>query len=143
MAGEAARSLLANARKRRDELRREAEALDQFIAAYEQLLSETSTMDVSSEVQLDLYRGSTRRAAQARVAAMLDAARRIILAEGRPMRRSELVQRLEQQGYEIVGGDKTKVFGTNLWRSRKFRPVEGQGYWPVDAQLPGESAKRN
>ena len=52
------------------------------------------------------------------------------------MKRGELVKRLLDQGYSLPGRDKNKVFGTNLWRSGKFRAVDGEGYWPKDVVLP-------
>jgi len=55
------------------------------------------------------------------------------------MKRGELVKRLEEQGYEVVGTDKNKVFGTNLWRSGRFQMIEGKGYWPNDIEWLGES----
>ena len=67
---------------------------------------------------------------------MLDATRKLILKEQRPMKRGELRKRVEALGYDVIGADKNKVFGTNLWRSGKFRTIEGQGYWPNDVELP-------
>jgi hypothetical protein len=72
---------------------------------------------------------------------MVDTARRIIVAEGRPMKRGELVKRLEERAFKITGADKNKVFGTNLWRSGKFVAVKGKGYWPSDIALPSESRR--
>lgn len=132
-----ARELLDKALKRRAELSVESEALDLFIETYQRILNlGTEVRDAPSD-QLDLYRGSTPRAIQAaRVAEMIDAARRLMIAEKRPMKRGELVKRLEAQGFEVVGKDKNKVFGTNLWRSERFVAVDGKGYWPNDIELP-------
>jgi len=52
------------------------------------------------------------------------------------MTRSELLRRLEHAGFVIEGRDKSKVLGTNIWRSKKFDTVEGQGYWPNDIARP-------
>jgi hypothetical protein len=82
---------------------------------------------------------SQRAIRTARINEMVDEARRIMVTERRPMKRGELVRRLEGRGFKILGTDKNKVFGTNLWRSGKFRMVEGKGYWPNDVALPGES----
>ena len=67
---------------------------------------------------------------------MIEEAKRMILAEKRPMKRGELVDRLAKQGFRIIGTDKNKVFGTNIWRSRQFRHIDGHGYWPLDVALP-------
>lgn len=138
MASETARELLDNALKRRAELAAEAAALDNLITFYRGLLRRKPTDSI--EDQPDLYRGPSPRAVHAaHIAEMMEAARRIIIAERRPMRRGELRKRLEAQGFEILGADKNKVFGTNLWRSNKFIAVEGKGYWPKEIGLPPES----
>jgi hypothetical protein len=137
MASPTALEILSNALKRRDELRLESEALDSLIETYKKLFGTDDPAKVPHEEQPDLYRGSSTRALHAaRVVETLDAARRIIIAEKRPMKRGELVKRLLAQNYEIVGRDKNKVFGTNLWRSGRFITVEGKGYWPNDVELP-------
>lgn len=134
MATETPRELLANLLKRRDELRLESEALDNLIRTYQNLMMLGKQQDAS---QLDLSLGSTsRRAKSAQIAEMLAEARRIIIAEGRPINRSELTRRLEAEGYIIDGRDKSKVLGTNIWRSKRFVHFEGKGYWPNDVPMP-------
>jgi hypothetical protein len=134
MATETPRELLANLLKRRDELRLESDALDSLIATYQKLMMLGKERDSS---QLDLSLGSSsRRAKSAYVGEMLAEARRMIIAEGRPMNRSELVRRLEATGYITEGRDKSKVLGTNIWRSKKFLHVDGLGYWPKDVPMP-------
>lgn len=136
MAAETVRELLAKALKRREELRVESKALDALIEAYRKL--QQIRQEEGGEVdQLDLWQARSRRALQsAQVASMLDVARRIILDEERPMRRGELVSRLEARGFTIEGADKNKVLGTNLWRSNRFRNLPRLGYWPADVPLP-------
>lgn len=134
MAGESIRDLLAKLLKRRDELRLESEALDNLIDTYRQLALLEKEQDLG---QLDLWKGSrSRRARSAYVAEMMAAARRLILAEGRPLTRSDLLHRLEAEGYVIDGSDKSKVLGTNLWRSNQFQHIDKKGYWPQDTPIP-------
>ena len=134
MATETPRELLANLLKRRDELRLESEALDNLIRTYQNLMMLGKQHDAN---QLDLSLGATsRRARSAQVAETLAVARRIIIAEGRPINRSELTRRLEAEGYVIDGRDKSKVLGTNIWRSQRFLHIEGKGYWPNDVPMP-------
>jgi hypothetical protein len=126
--------------ERRSILAREMAALDNLIGLYHRLSSREISESASDASQLDLYRHPSSRAAQAaEINRTIDAAKRLIIKEGRPMKRSELVQALESQGYGFPGADKNKVFGTNLWRSGKFRTIEGRGYWPKDVALPRES----
>lgn len=128
--------LLDKLLKRREELRLESEALDNLISTYKKI--QKLRQDAGEFTgQLHLWHGGSKRALQsAQVTEMLDATRRIIVAEGRPMKRGELVKVLEARGFTIAGSDKNKVFGTNIWRSGKFRHVHGEGYWPVDVDLP-------
>jgi reverse gyrase len=134
MAGDSIRDLISKLLKRRDELRSESEALDKLIETYRQLALFEKEDDLE---QLDLWKGNrSRRARSAYVAEMMAAARRHILAEGRPLTRSELLQRLETDGYVVDGGDKSKVLGTNLWRSGQFQHVGKKGYWPQGTPIP-------
>lgn len=129
--------LLEKARLRRSELTQELKALDNLIIVYERLLSASGSESADSGEQRELEFGGSKRALHAAyVAEMIDVARKMIIEERRPLKRGELVKRLTERGYEIEGTDKNKVFGTNLWRSGKFRSIEGHGYWPKDVPLP-------
>lgn len=135
MGNESVRELLSKLLKRREELRLESEALDRLITTYRDL----ALLEKEREVdQLELgIGGNSKRARSAYVAEMMAAARRLILSEGRPMTRSQLLRRLEQEGYVVDGKDKAKVLGTNIWRSEQFDHVDGLGYWPRGTPLPG------
>jgi hypothetical protein len=134
MANETVRELLAKALKRREELRLESEALESLINAYSGLMH-LQTDQTSSQMSLWSAQRS-RRARTAYVAELMSVIRRIMVAEGKPLTRSELLRRLEAQGQVIEGGDKAKVLGTNIWRSGQFQHIEGRGYWPSDLELP-------
>ena len=134
MVSDSTRELLSKLLKRRDELRLESEALETLIETYRQLSLLEREEDVE---QLDLWKGGrSRRARSAYVAEMMATSRRLILAEGRPLSRSELLRRLEAEGYVIDGADQAKVLGTNIWRSGQFQHFEKQGYWPKDTPMP-------
>lgn len=137
MINDTSREILDKVLKRREELRIEAEALDNLIETYRHMIVRSNSVDSASGDQLDLSLPTSRRAMKAaQQAEMWEAARRLILTSGQPMRRGELRERLEKQGFRIQGADKNKVFGTNLWRSKKFVMVEGRGYWPADLSPP-------
>jgi hypothetical protein len=128
------RDIIAKLLKRRDELRLESEALDNMIQTYQKLMMLEKVPDSD---QLHLWRGENSRAAKsAYVSEILSEVRRIIVGESRPMSRGELVRRLEAEGYMLDGRDKSKVLGTNIWRSEQFMHVQGHGYWPSDIPLP-------
>lgn len=139
MPDETVRSLLGKAIRRQRELRLELEALDRLIGDY-QRIQQLRDEDPDAQ-QLHLWHGGSRRALKSdAVAAMMAEARRVLLAEGRPLKRGELVKRLERRGFIIEGSDKNKVFGTNLWRSGLFKQIHGHGYWPADQELPSDLA---
>ena len=132
-----ANEILVALRKRREVLRRELSALDSLLPVYEALSAAEIPESDQESGQLELYRGRSSRAAQtAAIAETVEAVRKIIVKSGKPMRRGELVRELEKMGFDLPGADKNKVLGTNLWRSGKFRAVEGLGYWPKDIPLP-------
>ena len=134
MASETVRELLAKVLKRREELRIESEALNQLIKTYSALMFLESEPEPP---QLNFWEAQrSRKARSAYVAELMGEIRRMIVGEGRPLTRSELVRRLEAKGYVIEGGDKAKVLGTNIWRSGQFTHLEGRGYWPKDVALP-------
>jgi reverse gyrase len=130
MANETVRELLAKAMTRREELRLESEALDSLIQTYSGLMH-LKTEPESPQLNL-LEAQRSRRARSVYVAGLMDEIRKMILTEGRPLTRRDLLKRLEAQGYVIEGGDKSKVLGTNIWRSKLFVHIEGKGYWPKD-----------
>lgn len=131
--------LLQRALERQKMLRAELEILDKFIRSY----VETKEGAVSGRRQADLFGSAnhpSRRASRAKraaqVAAMMDDAERLILEQGRPLTRSALLRALTDLGHEIEGADKSKVLGTNLWRSKRFDNLKGSGYWPRSAPIP-------
>lgn len=131
MPNDSARDLLAKLLKRKDELRSEFEALQNLIDHYQRLLG-VKALD-EDEPTLDLrISTNSRKVRSANLSQLIAEARRIIVGEGRPMKRGELARRLEANGYPIVGLDKPKVLGTNLWRSGQFVHIDGEGYWPSD-----------
>lgn len=130
--------LLRQAYERRERLRRELATVDSFIAGYEQLANPPSESIRSNyEFKLEAPEASQgRRVRTPDLTALFDATERTILEAGRPLSRSELLRKLEQQGFTFPGADRVKVFGTNLWRSRRFTSLKGLGYWPEAHPLP-------
>lgn len=130
--GEEMSELLKHALTERKRLQAELDALSQFIRGLEKLVDENGP----SQLALFSHQKSSRAAASAAVTAMLDDAANIIVGSGRPMTRSDLVERLMKVGHRVHGADKNKVFGTNVWRSGRFLNLKGLGYWPKSTPLP-------
>lgn len=132
--------LLQRALERRDELRNELEAIDRFIASYQQIRSR-HVPDTKSESQGTLFPAQSLRAKRAAIVAeMMDEIEQAILTSGKPMTRSQLLNHVIKAGFEIEGGDKAKVLGTNIWRSSRFHNLKGAGYWPKSRDVPSEYA---
>jgi hypothetical protein len=129
--------LLQKAIDRRAQLRVELEAIDRFIASYGSIVdrAEASSSGTLFDEVGDAP-AKTRAERAVAVKAMIDQAVKEILGEGRPLTRSELMERLEAAGFELEGSDKSKVLGTTLWRSARFFNVKGHGYWPKGTPIP-------
>lgn len=130
--------LLRQAYERRERLRRELALVDNLISDYERLES-TAAATSSENYELSFDSRSTRgrsRTSAADLTAIYKAAEALILKAGKPLSRSDLLRRLEANGFQFPGRDKVKVFGTNLWRSKRFVSLKGLGYWPEAHPLP-------
>ncbi|WP_380873668.1 hypothetical protein ACFB49_43030 [Sphingomonas sp. DBB INV C78] len=125
--------------QQRDELSSIIRSLDEFIAAFEKAAAGRKYRGDpgSALIQADLFSGFVSRAERVQhVARMMDAAEELIITAQRPLTRSELLSELERRGFQVEGADKSKVLGTNLWRSKRFDNLKGAGYWPKGTPLP-------
>jgi hypothetical protein len=135
---ESVREMLANSLKRKEELQRESETLDRLIELCRRMINEEEIVTPPAQLALWEAKNERQRLKATQIQDMMAEIRRLILAEKRPLKRGELVKRLEDRGFQIVGTDKSKVLGTNVWRSKQFVHVDGEGYWPSDIELPTE-----
>lgn len=131
--------LLQRALERQKTLRAELEVLDKFILSYTETKERPDRRGGSLEL-FETENHPSRRASRvkraAQIAATMDDAEKLILEAGRPLTRSALLKGLTAMGYEIEGTDKSKVLGTNIWRSKRFHNLKGVGYWPISAPIP-------
>lgn len=128
--------LLRKALERQKALRDELEILDHFIRSYTQTRERAPDMRVQGDLFTAAPTRKSRALKTAQTAAQMDQAEKLILEARRPLTRSELLRGLEESGHNIEGGDKSKVLGTNLWRSRRFYNIKGVGYWPISTPMP-------
>lgn len=132
------------AQEKLDSLEKEAVKLRLFIETYGELTGDKSVENVSDEA-LEISEASEntsestssgtesqRRKRGDKPAAIVAAAKEVIIETERPMNRTELVEALEHRGMTIGGTDKSKNMGTIIWRSDQFENVEGVGYWPLE-----------
>ncbi|WP_157410053.1 hypothetical protein [Sphingobium xenophagum] len=114
------------------------ENLNALVNSYQDLISGARKPRRDGSQQADLFAApAMNRAERSKyVFEMMDAAEEIIMATKRPLTRSELLDALQSRGFHIEGGDKSKVLGTNIWRSKRFHNIKGVGYWPKRHPLP-------
>lgn len=134
--------LLQRAIDHRERLRAELEAVERFIASYAPLKEKPPEIRSTDLFSAQAPERKSKAEHRAMVQAMMIDAAIMMLDAGRPLTRSELVDRLEAAGYELEGADKSKVLGTNLWRSKKFINIKGVGYWPKRTPIPAAYASR-
>jgi len=67
-------------------------------------------------------------------------ARRILMENGRPMKRGQLVKKFRSSGLRVGGADEIKEmrnFGVKIWKAKdRFVNIPGEGYWPRDIACP-------
>lgn len=116
------------------------ENLNALVNSYQDLISSARRPRRDGSLQADLFANpALNRAERSKyIAEMMDAAEEIITATGMPLTRSELLEALQSRGFHIEGSDKSKVLGTNIWRSKRFHNLKGIGYWPKRNPLPDE-----
>lgn len=141
---------LQKALKRRDDLLKQLETIDQFIAVYRELAGEevplprlAMTTVTPSARAFDSGRApesSIRPAPRPQnppLEALVPAAIEIMRAKGRPMSRRELHDALTERDLEVKGADPRKTLGAILWRARDYiDSLEGRGYWPKGDPVP-------
>ena len=147
------------ARARRTKLLQELEAVDLFLAMYQQFASDDTdeateaTGSSSADVQkkdtaLKLGAGSegapdhsvsapiSQREKLPRGMSQADTeefVREILVANGRPMSAADLLQRIHERGRIVGGHDEASNLKTKLWRAKgRINVIPGAGYWPQD-----------
>lgn len=129
--------LLQKALERRAQLRKELEAVDRLIQTYSAIKDQRPKVGHPDLFDAPVAR---RRGRAKEIEAAMDAAEKMILDAGRPLTRSALLRMLDDAGHRVEGADRSKVLGTNLWRSKRFHNLKGAGYWPISRPIPAEFA---
>lgn len=117
--------------KRARELADQLERLDDAIKLLQQALSNKK----SGSTQAGERHPSKRQRNPLTPAMIGDHARELLLENGAPMKRGALLKAFDQKKIPIVGGNRSKVLGTILWRLKDedgnplFTSTD-DGYWP-------------
>lgn len=123
--------------KDRDDAEQIIRSLDELIRGYQNTLAKIGRAPESR--QADLFTKQMTKSERSKyVAEMMETVAKLIAAAGKPLTRSALLEALEARDYVIEGSDKSKVLGTNLWRSKLFHNLKGSGYWPKTLPIPEE-----
>jgi hypothetical protein len=130
-----------NAKKRREELRKELEKIEQFLSLYEEFSDAAKGIKKIASIGSGGEGGSKPMVVEKNLAAkpveVISAARVILDNSSRPMSRSELLNELLKSGLNIDATDKAKYVGTILWRNGDvFVQIEGRGYWLKGKPFP-------
>lgn len=64
--------------------------------------------------------------------------KKILLAAGRPLQRTELLSKLEASGLLIEAKDPARFVGRTLWESEDFLHIPKRGYWLQGEEVPDE-----
>jgi len=131
-----------NALRRKREIQRELNEIDEFLRLHQKYQGIDGEQARPSKVPHDRIRRRIsgvagradlkgQRSPSRDVAAKV--AYEILLENGEPMTRTELVEAFDKRGNPIAGTDRAKNMGTIMWRlNDKFVNIEGYGYWPKD-----------
>ncbi|MBY5494704.1 hypothetical protein [Rhizobium leguminosarum] len=63
-------------------------------------------------------------------------AKSILISEGRPLERSELLRQIVEAGVEVTASNPAKFIGRTLWESDDFIHIPREGYWLKDIDIP-------
>lgn len=60
----------------------------------------------------------------------------ILIASGRPLERSELLEEIERTGFTVEAKHPARFVGRALWASKEFIHLPKKGYWVKGEELP-------
>jgi hypothetical protein len=144
---------LANALKRRLELEKELNKLNQFIHMYHELAGtkgEDGDTPHLFEIQPGMlvespagagFQGVVRSGGwikpRGRPADFAQIMATVLKDVGYPLQRGQLVEEIEKRGHSIPSSDKPRYLGTILWRNgQTFESIDGRGYWLKGVRVP-------
>ena len=108
---------------------------DQFIKDWEVYSGQSVAASVvePSRVKIVINAGVTPRSRNPKKEDVAEAARKILINQGRPMSRDDLFDALAESGIAIHGENPRVVLQTMLWRMNTLiKHIKGFGYWPSD-----------
>tara|TARA_S200002703_G_scaffold59383_1_gene51509 strand:- start:594 stop:1079 length:486 start_codon:yes stop_codon:yes gene_type:complete len=120
-----------NALKKREKLKREIDALENFIRQCEQLAKSPDASIVTGTYmeQLESY-DRLGKDVTGKGRLIREACKKAISDARRPLQRIQLIEAVENQGIEFGVLDKANYLGTLMWRAKdEFVNLKYFGYW--------------
>lgn len=139
--------VVANALRRREELKAELDEIETFMRLHAKFSTAARTSPVHPNVVVRSPSNEATSSAtiielkRASPAEFADLAEMIIRREGRALSRTELVELIEADKFEIPSQDKSRYLGTILWRNRDRFINSGRGYALADMITAAELAE--
>jgi hypothetical protein len=134
---------LQRALARKEQLEAELRELNTFLAVYQRFAKEVPAPAPENVPELFSRVGTGAVSeAEGKPPAMTQEdfvalARDILVGNGRPMTRSQLLAAFKARGRHVGGIDEQKNLGTKIWRARdRILNIPGAGYWPKDLPCP-------
>ncbi|SDR06811.1 hypothetical protein SAMN05519103_00612 [Rhizobiales bacterium GAS113] len=132
---------ISNALRRKAELERELQRIEQFIALYEEFAGTSAAQSgsVKSDAGNNHPDGEVSpppRGRRVRPPEVVKMVERILKDVGHPMTRGEIASALAARDVVLPAEDKPRYIGTIMWRNGDvFESVEG-GYWLKGVPVP-------
>jgi hypothetical protein len=126
-------SAIENAKRRLDELTKEIEEIQLFIALHERYATLSTGPNPDAEVSSEMPVGRKQRRSRGEgltPKGIVELVERLIREAGKPLTRGDIIDALEARQVDLPGQDKPRYIGTIMWRNKsKFQQIEGLGYW--------------
>ena len=128
---------ISNAKRRKKEILKELDEINQFLELAEKFSGEGASTSTNPTG------GGSPKAGGAKTGEIVAASRKVIQVHDKPMNRSEILSKLEEDGIIVSGKDRANTLGTTLSRATdKIVYLKGFGYWlrESDYELAGYQA---
>ena len=123
--------------QRLEALRSELRGVDTFLDQWRKFAGITMKANDATDTAAFVVAAPRRIRKNSKKEEVAKTAYEIIAAEGRPLFRSELFNKLIERGLTIEGADPEMVLSTMLWRMRNVvTRLPGGGYWTVNRPSP-------
>lgn len=144
--------------QRRQELQEELKQVDLFLALYEKFVGPVGGTDDTQMSVSNLWKAhdtpelgfndlvsavpptpnapavpTSSKTPRMNNKAFVALTREILLDNGRPIEKDDLLKRIQARGLRIGGSNESETMKSKLWRAKaEIIRIQGAGYWPID-----------